>query len=140
MKHRKPLPVAALPQRSSSELVTAFIERAIERGVNLVHVSTGYLGGKSIQMLGNVLKTRRDQVYVALKDNFDNLDDVLRTLNTDHVDFIMFNRHSEDSARDPRIREQFEKLSANLARAAITAQGAIAEAALRQADAPLEAF
>ncbi len=33
-------------------------------------------------------------------------------------------------------REQFEKLSANLARAAITAQGAIAEAALRQADAP----
>jgi polyhydroxyalkanoate synthase subunit PhaC len=33
-------------------------------------------------------------------------------------------------------REQFERLSANLARAAITAQGAIAEAALRQADAP----
>ncbi|MBX3480165.1 MAG: class I poly(R)-hydroxyalkanoic acid synthase [Caulobacter sp.] len=33
-------------------------------------------------------------------------------------------------------REQFEKLSANLARAALTAQGAIAEAALRQADAP----
>ncbi|MFN3858234.1 MAG: class I poly(R)-hydroxyalkanoic acid synthase [Caulobacter sp.] len=33
-------------------------------------------------------------------------------------------------------REQLEKLSANLARAAITAQGAIAEAALRQADAP----
>jgi polyhydroxyalkanoate synthase len=29
-----------------------------------------------------------------------------------------------------------EKLSANLARAAVTAQGAIAEAALRQADRP----
>jgi hypothetical protein len=29
----EPLPDAALPQRSSSELVTAFIERAIERGV-----------------------------------------------------------------------------------------------------------
>lgn len=29
----EPLPTAALPQRSSSELVTAFIERAIERGV-----------------------------------------------------------------------------------------------------------
>jgi polyhydroxyalkanoate synthase len=33
-------------------------------------------------------------------------------------------------------RQQMEKMSANLARAAITAQGAIAEAALRQADAP----
>lgn len=33
-------------------------------------------------------------------------------------------------------RETLEKLSANLARAAVTAQGAIAEAALRQADSP----
>ena len=33
-------------------------------------------------------------------------------------------------------REQLEKMSANLARAAITAQGAIAEAALRQAETP----
>ncbi|HYD46196.1 MAG TPA: class I poly(R)-hydroxyalkanoic acid synthase, partial [Phenylobacterium sp.] len=36
----------------------------------------------------------------------------------------------------PEQREQLEKLSLNLARAALTAQGAIAEAALRQADRP----
>ncbi len=36
----------------------------------------------------------------------------------------------------PQQREALEKLSANLARAAVTAQGAIAEAALRQADSP----
>jgi polyhydroxyalkanoate synthase len=36
----------------------------------------------------------------------------------------------------PEQREAMEKLSANLARAAVTAQGAIAEAALRQADSP----
>jgi polyhydroxyalkanoate synthase len=36
----------------------------------------------------------------------------------------------------PQQREVVEKLSANLARAALTAQGAIAEAALRQADRP----
>ncbi|CAN1497269.1 PhaC Poly(3-hydroxyalkanoate) synthetase [Caulobacteraceae bacterium] len=46
------------------------------------------------------------------------------------------------SAADPAAflsseqREALEKLSANLARAAVTAQGAIAEAALRQADSP----
>ncbi len=46
------------------------------------------------------------------------------------------------SAPDPAAflssdqREMLEKLSANLARAAVTAQGAIAEAALRQADSP----
>ncbi len=37
---------------------------------------------------------------------------------------------------DPSVRESLEKLSLNLARASITAQGAIAEAALRQADRP----
>jgi len=36
----------------------------------------------------------------------------------------------------PDQRQMLEKLSANLARAAVTAQGAIAEAALRQADSP----
>jgi len=42
----------------------------------------------------------------------------------------------ELSALSPAQREGLEKLSANLARAALTAQGAIAEAALRQADRP----
>ncbi len=37
---------------------------------------------------------------------------------------------------DPAQREALEKLSINLARASLTAQGAIAEAALRQADRP----
>jgi polyhydroxyalkanoate synthase len=42
----------------------------------------------------------------------------------------------ELSSLSPAQREGLEKLSANLARAALTAQGAIAEAALRQADRP----
>ena len=42
----------------------------------------------------------------------------------------------EALALSPDQRERLEKLSANLARAALTAQGALAEAALRQADRP----
>jgi len=41
-----------------------------------------------------------------------------------------------DSIVSPDQRQMLETLSANLARAAVTAQGAIAEAALRQADRP----
>jgi hypothetical protein len=41
-----------------------------------------------------------------------------------------------DAVLSPDQRQMLEKLSANLARAAVTAQGAIAEAALRQADRP----
>ena len=89
---------------------------AIDHGVNLVHISTSYIGGQAIQKLGNVLKTRRSEVYVALKDNFavgefapEKLDEVLSILNTDYVDFFMFNRHKKDEGKDPKIREIFEK-------------------------------
>ena len=41
-----------------------------------------------------------------------------------------------DTMMSPDQRQMLETLSANLARAAVTAQGAIAEAALRQADRP----
>lgn len=95
---------------------------AIDHGVNLCHISTSYHGGESIKKLGELMKTHRDRVYIALKDNFlpheftsvdDDLDkfkDVLDTLNTDYIDFLMFNRHDAESARDPQIEERFEAL------------------------------
>jgi uncharacterized protein len=89
--------------------VEAVIEYGIERGVNLVHVASNYLGGQSIKTLGNVMKTKRDKVYIALKDTFRNIDDDLKALNTDYIDFIMFNRHTAESAADPKILETFEK-------------------------------
>jgi len=83
---------------------------AIEHGVNLVHVGWDYLGGQSIKTLGEVLKSVRDRIYIALKDDYPSIDEVLKVLNTDHVDFLMFNRHWAFSATDARIAETFEKL------------------------------
>jgi predicted aldo/keto reductase-like oxidoreductase len=81
----------------------------IDHGVNLVHIAWGYLAGQTIQMLGRVLKTRRDQVYVALKDDYKGIDEALQVLGTDHVDFLMFNRHKADGVKDPTIPETLAK-------------------------------
>jgi len=81
----------------------------VDKGVNCLHTSNRYSGGNSIKMLGELLKTKRDKVYVALKDTFANIDDDLKILNTDHVDFVMFNRHSEAGVLDPRVFEDFER-------------------------------
>ena len=81
----------------------------IDKGINCVHTSDRYNNGNSIKMLGEVLKTKRDKVYVALKDTFENIDDNLKILNTDHVDFVMFNRHSESAVLDPQVFEDFAK-------------------------------
>jgi len=82
---------------------------AIDQGVNLVHVAEDYRGGQAIVKLGNVLKTRRKQVYLALKGDFGDLDQALKVLNTDYVDFLMFDRHSASEAADPRIPEIFAR-------------------------------
>ena len=81
----------------------------IDRGVNTVHMAKGYLGGRAIETLAKVLKSRRKDVYLAVKDTFTNIDDVLKKLNTDYIDFLMFNRHSAGEVTDPGILESFEK-------------------------------
>jgi len=83
---------------------------AIEHGVNLVHVAWDYLGGQSIRTLGAGLRSLRDRFYLALKDDYPSIDEALKVLNTDHVDFLMFNRHFPFSASDAKIAETFEKL------------------------------
>ena len=83
---------------------------AIEHGVNLVHVAWDYLGGQCIRILGAGLRSLRDRIYIALKDDYPSIDEALKVLNTDHVDFLMFNRHWAFTVTDPRIAETFEKL------------------------------
>jgi predicted aldo/keto reductase-like oxidoreductase len=81
---------------------------AIDRGVNLVHMSIDYSGGQAAKTLAKVLSGKRDRVYVALKADFSSLDEALRRLGTDYVDFLMFPRQGPSAASDPRIPEIFE--------------------------------
>ncbi len=83
---------------------------AIERGLNFVDTSPSYRGGMAIRQLGNVLQSKRSKVYVACKyHSWLRFEDNLRDLKTDYVDFIVFNHHDRESARDNDDREVFEK-------------------------------
>lgn len=88
---------------------------AIDKGVNFFHISNTYLNGESIKELGKVMKDHRDKVYIAAKDTFrygngqDDIGSILSQLNTDHIDFIMFNRHDPSEVMDDTIQEYFEK-------------------------------
>jgi uncharacterized protein len=88
-------------------LEKSVLQYAVDRGVNVIHMSNGYDGGRSIRLLGELMKTKRDKVYIALKDSFSDIDENLALLNTDHVDFLMFNRHDADAVADPEIARRF---------------------------------
>lgn len=89
----------------------AIFQYAIEKGINLIHTTLGYMEGRSIEIIGKTMKTHRDKVYLVFQDDFrkGTLEDALKKLNTDRVDFMMFGRHAPDKAKDPTIPEQFEK-------------------------------
>ncbi|MBD3385581.1 hypothetical protein GF407_11735 [candidate division KSB1 bacterium] len=91
------------------DVVPEVHDYAIEKGVNLVHISTGYKGGASIRNLARVLKQKRHKVYVAVKDNFSNIDEVLGLLGIDTIDFLMFNRHKSQAIDNEKIAEEFER-------------------------------
>jgi len=102
----------------------------IDHGVNTIHMAKGYLGGRAIETLGKVFKTRRKDVYLAVKDTFTNIDEVLKKLNTDYIDFLMFNRHDAQSVADPAIAESFEKYKkeGKVRFAGLTSHGDVKEA------------
>jgi len=85
---------------------------AVDQGVNCFHVCLNYMEGVSIRAFGKLIKSRRESVYVCLKDEFDRLDDALSALDSDYVDFLMFNRHGKPVATDPKIQDMFEKYRA----------------------------
>jgi len=90
------------------------VYRAIDRGVNCVHVGYDYKNGKPMEVLAEVLKMKRDRLYVMLKDEFPrdaqgDLDVLLKMLGTDRVDFMLYARHKAEEIADEKIRGQFEK-------------------------------
>ncbi|MFT5013840.1 MAG: putative aldo/keto reductase-like oxidoreductase [Patiriisocius sp.] len=84
------------------------VDHALNRGVNYIDTAESYTGGDSERVIGNALKGKRDQVYLATKAHvgaktsrrqiMNDLEGSLRRLQTDHVE-IFFNHAVNDIAR-----------------------------------------
>jgi uncharacterized protein len=84
---------ALLEKPGVEEQALAIINRAIDLGVNYLDTAATYGGGVSEQYLGQVMKTRRKEVYLASKTSnrtYDGsmrlLERSLKNLQTDHLD------------------------------------------------------
>jgi hypothetical protein len=86
---------AAVEQPDNEAAAVAIVERALDLGVNYIDTAAMYGGSKrwSQRYIGQVMKRRRNQVYLASKTHERTrdgslrlLEESLRLLNTDHLD------------------------------------------------------
>ena len=78
---------------NNMDKAVAIINRAIDLGVNYCDTSHWYGDGTSEKFFGEVMKTRRKEVYLATKSTYRSYDDAMRDLETslkrlqtDHLD------------------------------------------------------
>lgn len=103
--------------RLQERIGTRVLKAAIDRGVNLVHTSATYAGGKSVAAIGELFKadkSYRDKVFLCLKslrpERESEIDDMLQALGTDHADAIMTELHKPEPGRLEAIQKQQDAL------------------------------
>jgi hypothetical protein len=84
---------ATLEQEGTLDESVAIINRAIDLGVNYIDTAAAYGGGISQKYIGEVIATRRDEVFLATKTHnrtrdgsLELLEQSLESLQTDHLD------------------------------------------------------
>lgn len=95
---------AVLDREGHGEEAMAIINRALDLGVNYIDTAELYGGGRSERNIGQVMKTRRKEVFLAtktIKRDYDgamrDLEGSLKNLQTDHIDcWQLHTVHAQD--------------------------------------------
>ncbi|MFC1692947.1 aldo/keto reductase [Candidatus Latescibacterota bacterium] len=72
------------------------VHAAIDNGINYIDTAHGYMRGRNEEVIGEVMKTKRDMVFLTTKVHENNPDEMmkmmetsLKRLQTDHVDLFL---------------------------------------------------
>lgn len=103
--------VAALVRDGERDNALQIINRALDLGVNYIDTAADYGGGESESRIGEVMKERRDEVFLATKSHVYDYDGVMRMceeslerLQTDYLDLYQHHR-VQDLERLDRIAQ-----------------------------------
>lgn len=103
--------------RISERLGTRITKGVIDAGVNLIHTSASYMGGNSITAIADLFKadkSYREKAFLCLKsfnpESEKEIDEMLKTLGTDHADALLTTFEKADPRRLEAIQKQQETL------------------------------
>jgi predicted aldo/keto reductase-like oxidoreductase len=103
--------------RISEKLGTRVLRAGIDAGINLLHSSQVYVGGKSLDCIAELFKADkgyRDKVFLCLKtfkpESEKEIDEMLKTLGIDHADAILTTFEEADPKRLDALQKQQDML------------------------------
>lgn len=87
---------------------------AKKNGVNFIHTSVNYAGGKAIRNVAKAIKGQKDKFIIGLKitwapDDDKAMDKALKILGVDSVDIAFFNIHNANEVKKDKYRKAAEK-------------------------------
>ncbi len=87
---------------------------AMKNGVNFIHTSVNYAGGKAVENVAKAIKSKKDKFIIGLKITWAPDDDkamaaALKKLGVDSVDIAFFNIHNADEVKKDKYRKAAEK-------------------------------
>ena len=98
---------AAIEQPNNEDEAVAIVERALDLGVNYIDTAAFYGGGLSQKYIGQVMKRRRGETFLATKSHNRSragslrlLEESLKSLQTDHLDLWQIHNLSRMSQVD----------------------------------------
>jgi aryl-alcohol dehydrogenase-like predicted oxidoreductase len=98
---------AAVEQPNNDDVAVAIVERALDLGINYIDTAARYGGGVSQKYIGQVMKRRRNETFLATKTHDRSRDGSLRlleeslnSLQTDHLDLWQIHNLSRMSQVD----------------------------------------
>ncbi len=90
------------------------IHAAIDRGINYIDTAHGYQNGQNEEIIGEVMQTNRDKVFLTTKLSWrqpENMLSMMETslerLKTDHVDLVLMHGPTE---RDVLLGDQYQEI------------------------------
>ncbi len=89
------------------------LARAVDSGINLVHIAANYNNGRSIEAFGKAFKQDkglRKKLVLTVKARPEDVDKNLKILNTDYIDIIVPPLGGMKDIEDESIPEGFEKV------------------------------
>ncbi len=112
---RTGLKISSISIGTASGQPVNVLRYGMDKGINFIHTSIGYAGGRAVKNVAQAIKGRRKDVVLGLKitwspTDMNAMDRALEKLGVQQTDIAFFNIHNDQSVKQPKYAKAAKML------------------------------